>query len=140
MNLGMVRRRARVILDTNILISAFIYEGKPGQIFKLVLEKKIRAVTSSVLLSELQETLIKKFNFSEEKIKQINRLMERFILVYPQKQLSVIRDEDDDRVLEAAIEGGCDFIITGDKDLLDLGGYKEIKIVTADEFLNIFQQ
>ncbi|MBI2040465.1 putative toxin-antitoxin system toxin component, PIN family [Candidatus Microgenomates bacterium] len=53
----------------------------------------------------------------------------------PHETLHILRDEDDNRVLEAAREGNCDFIVTGDQDLLDLGKYKKIKILTSEEFL-----
>ncbi len=48
---------------------------------------------------------------------------------------SQVRDRDDNRVLEAAVEGDCDFIITGDRDLLELCKYKKIKIITPAQFL-----
>lgn len=116
-----------------------LFQGKPGQILELVLEKHIRAITSKIILSELEETLVKKFTFSEEKIKQIEKIITKFfVLVYPGKQFSVLKDfddNDDNRVLEAAVEGGCDFIVTGDKELLELKTFKRIKILTASEFL-----
>lgn len=113
-----------------------LFQGKPGQILELVLEKHIRAITSKIILSELEETLVKKFTFSEEKIKQIEKIITKFfVLVYPGKQFSVLKDFDDNRVLEAAVEGGCDFIVTGDKELLELKTFKRIKILTASEFL-----
>ena len=140
MNSGMIAS-LRVVLDTNILVSALIYNGKPGQLLELALDKQITIFTSKVLVSELQETLAKKFDFSEEKIKQIDqKLNKSFIVVYPKKSTNVLRDDDDNRVLEAAVEGKCDYIVTGDKELLDLGSFKGIKIVAADKFLYIFKK
>ncbi len=131
----------KVVLDTNILVSAILFQGKPGKILELVLDKQIVAITSKILLSELQETLVKKFNFSEEKIKQIDhKITKSFILVYPTEQISVQKDADNNRVLEAAVEGKCSFIVTGDKELLELGLYKSVKILTADQFLKILEQ
>lgn len=49
--------------------------------------------------------------------------------------MNVTKDKDDNRVLEAAVEGGCQFVITGDKELLELKKYKKIQILTAEEFL-----
>ena len=138
MNLGMVKKPLKTVLDTNIIVSALVYGGKPEQAYNLVLEKQIIAVTSTVLLAELIETLIKKFNFDSIRIEQLERIIKKhFKIVHPEETISIVKDEDDNRVVEAAIEGNCDYIITGDKDLLDLGKYKNIKILTADQFLSI---
>lgn len=137
MNSGMVKKPLKVVLDTNILVSALIFGGKPEQVYNLVLEKQITAVISMVLLSELLETLIKKFNFGQKRIEQLERVIKKhFKIVYPKATINVIKDDDDNRVLEAAFEGECDYIITGDRDLLDLKIFKNIKIVTPDTFLS----
>lgn len=134
----MGRNRNRVVLDTNILVSALIFEGKPRTLLELALKKNIIVCISKPLLAELQEILLIKFEFSEQRVKQIERkLTKAFRLVYPKKQIKVVRDSDDNKVLEAAIEGKCQYIITGDKDLLDLMTYKRIKILKANEFINL---
>lgn len=136
MNSDMAENPKRVLLDTNVLVSALVYGGKPEVIFQLVITKRIAAVTSLPLLAEFLEVLRKKFEFEMEKIRKIERdLRKIFILVSPVGILDISRDEDDNRVLEAALEGGCDYIITGDEDLLNLGKFKNIKIITPDEFL-----
>lgn len=137
MNSGMVKKPLKVVLDTNILVSALIFGGKPEQVYNLVLEKQITAVISMVLFSELLEILIKKFNFDPKRIEQLERIVKKhFKIVYPKATVNVVKDDDDNRVLEAALEGKCSYIITGDKDLLDLKIYKNIKIVTPDTFLS----
>lgn len=137
MNSSMVKKPLKVVLDTNILVSALIFGGKPEQVYNLVLEKQIAAVISMVLFSELLEILIKKFNFGPKRIEQLERIIKKhFKIVYPKATINVSRDEDDNRVLEAALEGGCSYIVTGDRDLLDLKIFKNIKIVTPDTFLS----
>lgn len=137
MKQGTGKSPLKAVLDTNILISALVYGGKPEQVYNLVLEKQIIAVTSNILLAELLEHLIKSFHFEQGRIEQLERIFKKhFIVVHPKKIIKVIRDEDDDRVLEAAVEGNCDYIVTGDKDLLESKFYKSIKIVTPEEFLN----
>ncbi len=137
MNLGTVRKLPKVVLDTNIIISALIFGGNPEQIYKLVLNKQIFPITSPVLIAELTEILIKKFKFDLIKIKQLeNSIKKYFKIVHPDKTLNLLRDKDDNRVLEAASEGKCYYIITGDKDLLELSSFKNIEILTADQFLN----
>lgn len=130
----------KLVLDTNILISAIAFGGKPEEVLNLVLDEKVIAVTSPILLAEFQEVYNKNFplKFVDFEL-TLEKIEEIFKMVKPKRSLKIVRDEDDNRVLEAAVEGGCDFIITGDKDLLDLGKYKKIKIMKADEFLEIIQ-
>lgn len=127
----------RVVLDTNVLVSAILFGGKPEQILRSVIEKKILAVTSPILLSELKEVFSKKFPLREPDFKlTVNNLEKIFRTVQPKKETKISRDDDDNRVLEAAIEGKCSYIITGDNDLLNLAVFKNIKIVTPDTFLS----
>lgn len=127
----------KIVLDTNILISAFIFGGKPRQILSLVLEEKIQAFTSPVLIAEFFDVVNKKFDLSDEELFLTKSQIEnKFIIVQPEKTINIVRDDDDNRVLEAALEGKCSYIITGDRDLLDLKIYKNIKIVTPDTFLS----
>ena len=139
MNSDTVGNRTKVVLDTNILISGVGFKGSPREILSLVLDDKITAITSPVLLAELREVIFKKFPklviqlaIMEERIK------EKFLIVSPKETLNLVRDKDDNRVLEAAVEGNCDYIVTGDLDLLELKQYKRIKIVTPTDFLEIF--
>ena len=137
MSTGMAKEPPRVVLDTNILISALVYGGKPEQIYNLILDKQLIAVTSPILSSELAEILIKKFKFELDRIKQLEEITKNnFTIVQPAKIIRIVRDEDDNRVLEAAFEGRCNYIVTGDRDLLDLKIFKNIKIVTPDTFLS----
>jgi len=128
----------KVVLDTNVIISAIGYGGKPGKVFLLALEEKIHAITSEVFLAEVQEILIKKLSLSSSDLELIiGEIEDKFTIVAPKHSLHIIRDEDDNRVLEAAVEGNCDFIITGDQDLLELSKYQHIKILTPENFLQL---
>ena len=128
----------RIVLDSNVLISSYVFGGKPESVLKLIIADKLQGVTSQSLISEFLDVLRKKFKVSSNEIQRVqNEIQELFEIVYPKETLHVVRDEDDNRVIEAAIEGNCDCIITGDKDLLDLGKFKNIKILTADQFLSV---
>jgi len=132
----MIKTPVNVVIDTNVIISSIVFGGKPKQILKLVQESKINAITSPILLAELLEVLVKKFHFTTDKIILVNELVkENFILVYPNETVDVVNDEDDNRVLEAAIKGKCSYILTGDRDLLDLITFEKIIITTPGEFL-----
>lgn len=132
----MVRAPLKVVLDTNVLISSIIFGGNPKKVVQLVLEKQIIGVTSKVLLAELSEVLAKKFNFEEQRIIHLDQKIKKaFILTQPTKTLKIVNDEPDNRVLEAAVESDCHYIVTGDKELLNLNKFKSIRIVTVAKFL-----
>ena len=141
MNIAMDGNPPRVVLDTNILISGIGFPGKQRQILLLTLTGQVKSVTSAVLLAEFEDIVNKKFpKLRNESEKTVRKIRKKFIIVSPIVSVNVSRDEDDNRVIEAAVKGNCNFIITGDKDLLDLGKYKHIKILTADQFLsNVFK-
>jgi len=129
-----------VVLDTNILISAIIFGGKPRKVLRLVLGNKIKAFISPYILFELNDVLYKKFNFAEEKIKEVEELIkENFIFVYPKKTLSIVKDAPaDNRILECAVEAGVNYLISGDtKHILRLKKIDGVKIVSVREFLEI---
>ncbi|KKR31382.1 MAG: hypothetical protein UU37_C0002G0063 [Candidatus Gottesmanbacteria bacterium GW2011_GWA2_41_12] len=128
----------KVVLDTNIVISAIVFGGLPEQILKKVRQKEIIAVSSLSLIAELIDILSKKFGFPKNKLKLIEKKIKKIsMIVYPDKTINVLEDEPDNRVLEAGLEGEAEYIVTGDKDLLRFGEYKGIKIVTAKIFFDI---
>lgn len=141
MNTDMDENPAKVILDTNILISALGFGGKPRDIFQLVIDNQLKAVISPILLAEFEDVVTKKFPVLSYNLERINRqIRKKFRIIKPKVSLNIVNDDDDNRVLEAAIEGRCNYIITGDKKLLDLVTFKNIRIVTADQFLNILKK
>lgn len=90
-----------------------------------------------MLISEFFDVVNKKFDLSNEELALTKIQIEnKFVIVQPKNEIKISRDDDDNRVLEAALEGGCSYIVTGDKDLLDLKTFKNIKIVTPDTFLS----
>ncbi len=128
----------RAVLDTNILFSALLFGGKPKEIFTAVVEEKLIAVSSPILVEELFESLRKKSALTSFELRIIEEeLRVALDLVYPRRAIAVVRDDDDNRVLEAAVAGNCQYIVTGDRDLLDMEKYRKIVIVTPAEFLKI---
>ena len=126
-----------VVIDTNVLVSAFAIGGKPRQVLDQAVGGDITAYTSQALLTELTEILNRKFGFDDEKIQQIEQLIiESFTIVTPRHIPNVVaRDPDDNQVLAVAHEAEINAIISGDKDLLSLGSYKSTPIVNASTFL-----
>jgi putative PIN family toxin of toxin-antitoxin system len=111
----------RIVLDTNVLIAAFIARGVCHELLEhCTLHHSL--VTSEFILAELKEKLTEKFRFPTERAGEVDALLpSRMELVVPTSLDSpVCRDSDDDNILATAAAGNCECIITGDKDLLVL--------------------
>ena len=122
--------------DTNILISAILFGGKPRLALELAISREVQLVTSPPLLAELAGVLRDKFTFSNTEVKAVHkavRLIAR--IVEPTQPVTVLADEADNRVLEAALVGNCHCIITGDKGLLALKRWEDVLILPADHWL-----
>jgi len=133
----------KIVLDTNILISAILFGGNPRKILSLIIDNKIQAFISPFIIFELKEVLLKKFNFSLEILEEIEDLIkERFIIVYPKKTINLIKEVlTDNRILECAVEAKADFLISGDtKHILKLKKINKTKIVSTNEFLKYFNK
>ncbi len=130
----------RVVLDTNILVSAFFYEGVEREILKLALKGRFILVISPAIIAELRRVLIEKFNIDEEIVESyIFRLKQISKLIKPKKlkeEILRLRDKEDIKIIECAYYGKCKYIVTGDKDLLSLKEYKGIKIIQSKDFLS----
>lgn len=127
----------RVILDTNVLISAFVFPGgTPESVFRMAVERSIQLVTSPTLLAEFARVLGSKFGWADELVDNAVQLIARISLVVtPTKRVHVVKDDpDDDRVLEAAAAAEANVIVSGDRHLLRLKSWSGIPIMTASAF------
>lgn len=128
----------RLVVDTNVLVSAFLWEGVPGRLIDLAGEKQIQLFTSRALLDELAATLgkqklTKPIADTGLTVDQILRNYRRIVTLVTVRRLAqqVSRDADDDVVLACALGARADLIVSGDSDLLSLKRFEGIGIVTA---------
>jgi len=129
-------RKIKLLLDTNILVSAVISKGNPWKILTGILSEEYIGVTSPQLLAEFSDIFHKKFPLNIPEYEYIEEQIKTdFETVNPEIPLDIVRDSSDNKVLEAAISGSCNFIVTGDKDLLILKKYKKIRILNPTDFL-----
>ena len=132
----------RVVLDTNILISAFVFPGgSPESVFRLALEERMEIVTSPALLAEFARVLTDKFEWESAMVEQAVAQVARVAaVVRPSESVEMIaEDPDDDRVLEAAAEGSVEAIVSGDRHLLKLRTWRGVRIQRAGTFLASFE-
>lgn len=131
----------RVILDTNVLLSALLFSGEPGRIVERWKSGAFVPVFSRDTFDEFRKALsYPKFSLT---VQEIATLIEDEVLPFcevveiEEEVLGVCRDPADDPFLSCAVAADADFIISGDKDLLALGRFRNIPIVTVATFLRI---
>jgi putative PIN family toxin of toxin-antitoxin system len=133
-------RPPRVVLDTNIFISAVLFSGRTSQLVKLWQEGRILVLMSPEVLKEYVKVLAyPKFKLAKQEIKSVieQELLPFVEPVRVSKATRVIaEDPSDDKFLALAIEGKANLVLSGDKHLLGLNEYGGIKIVTAEDFLS----
>jgi putative PIN family toxin of toxin-antitoxin system len=136
----------KVVLDTNIWVSAIIWGGLPDQILLLREQNKLTIAMSPELLDELECTFNKRKIASKLQalnltVATIINLIRESVIVYSIEELNVpeLRDVDDNIILATAIAAEADMIITGDQDLLVLVEYQGIEIRTAKDFLQEYK-
>jgi uncharacterized protein len=129
----------KVVLDTNVLVSAVINDGKSRSLLLTLLQEHT-VISSRQLFIELSEVLSRdKFGINDS---QANRYLEILTnnckIVKDNARFKVVSaDPDDDLILNVAFTGKADFIVTGDRHLLDLKSFKYTKIVKISEILEI---
>lgn len=132
----------RIVLDTNVLISAIIRDGKPRKLFQMGIDSKYQILLSKEMLDEFFVVLQRpKFKMVEEEIIRIVSVLEvtaKRVIVTSDLQV-VTSDPDDNIIINTAQDGKANYIVSGDPDLKDLKNFVDIKIVSVDEMLKILQ-
>jgi uncharacterized protein len=134
-------RNARYVFDTNVIVSSLLFKtGNPSKAFRFAL-KNGEVLLSLELLEELSDVLgrekFDRFITSEERDEFLETFVERAVLIDIIERVQECRDPKDDKILELALNGQAEYIVSGDKDLLVLNPFCSIKIVTAEEFLRL---
>ncbi len=126
----------RVVPDTNIIISSVFWKGNPYEVMRRGISSEFQLVISPQILDESVNKLRNKFGFPEESIQEMVNILATFShVVEPSAKFDIVRDKNDNKIIECAVEGKANFIVTGDPDLLELKEFKGIKILTAAKFL-----
>ncbi|MDO8471542.1 MAG: putative toxin-antitoxin system toxin component, PIN family [bacterium] len=127
----------KVVVDANIIISGLRFGGKPRSILELANRGDLEGFTSNEAMDEVEATLMKKFGvLTPEWLVIAEALRDSLTVIPTQKLLSVpkLRDKRDLHILAAATHCLADCIVSGDKDLLVLGEYKNIQIMKVNDF------
>jgi len=133
----------KVILDTNIYISAILFNGECEKLLNLLRSRSIEILISDFILEEIKTVLRKKFHWTENQIKlTLFDIEKKTIPVKTHSKIGVIKEKkDDNKILECAVDGKANLIISGDtKHIQPLKKFKNISILNPKEFLGKFSK
>ena len=128
----------RVVFDTNIFVSAFVFPGsRADAAVRRVLDGEDELVISRAIIDELLTVLARKFARDAEELGRVAVfLTDLGAVVRPRGRVTILSDEADNRILECARSGQADVIVTGDRAMLALGRYQDIEIKSLRDYLD----
>ncbi len=129
----------RVVFDTNIFVSAFVLPGsRADAALKRVIDDIDQLVVSKAIVDELLTVLARKFSRDADELAHVAVFLSDLArVVRPRGRIDVLQDEADNRILECARTGKAHLIVTGDKAMIELGRYREIKIISLRDYLEL---
>ncbi|MEM0161948.1 MAG: putative toxin-antitoxin system toxin component, PIN family [Thermoproteota archaeon] len=133
----------KAVFDTNVLVSAVIQVGKPRLLVDYVLDGKIDLILSKEIVEEFQRVIAReKFKLDKSKQNELTSfILNLGRIVRVRSKLKVVKeDPDDDIVINTAINGKADYIVSGDKHLLALKEFRGIEIIGVDEMLKLLRK
>lgn len=127
----------RVVLDTNIYVSAMLSpNGSAGRVWQLALQRRFRLLTSPYIVNETGRVLRRLKRVDEQAIKQqLKDISHLADIIQPATKLRVVRDPKDDAIVECAVDGKADLIVSLDNDLLALTAHNNIPILHVVDLL-----
>ncbi|RRK32820.1 putative toxin-antitoxin system toxin component, PIN family [Schaedlerella arabinosiphila] len=130
----------RIVIDTNVLISGVFFGGFPRKILSAVVGQKIFACATAEIIIEYEEIVQEMISRKQGHINRsiLSPLIKAMKIIEPVTHVKVCRDPDDNKFLECANDSHALYVVSGDKDLLIIGQYENVQIVTAKEFCEKF--
>ena len=128
----------KAVFDTNILVSALVFPGGHGEeALRCVIAERDRLILSKPILEELLGVLGRKFSRDAEELAHVAVFLSGLAhFVKPRRKLDVVKDEPDNRILECALTGRAEAIVTGDRALLALREFRGVRIIGLREYLS----
>ena len=138
----------KIVVDANLFASALIKpDSNPGNILELIKQNEVELVISPSVIKEIKRILLypKIQKYHQKTAQQLDTFFDDLLIfgwvVEGQAEIDVIQtDPTDNKYLACALEGEADYIVSGDRLLLDLGLYQGIKIIKAQAFLKIWDK
>ena len=133
----------RVVLDTNVIVSALNFPGNERMVLELALRGRFEFYLSPFILGEVAGMLVRKFGWDEERTAQAVLVIENAATIMDAPRLTEVIEggHADNRVLECAAAASADYLVTGDRrHLLPIGEHQGTSIVNAPRFLSVLAQ
>ena len=126
----------RIVIDTNVVIQGVFFGSAPRRILSAVVNRELEAVASPEIVDEYQEIVDEMIDRKQGKLDRtiLTPFLSKLELIEPTSEIEVCRDPDDDKFISCAVDGKAIVIVSGDKDLLVIGKYEDVVIMTAYDF------
>jgi putative PIN family toxin of toxin-antitoxin system len=128
----------RIVIDTNVIASAVFFGGRPYQLLRYIMENYVEVVASKEIVDEYEEIILRlqqKYPAITTKI-PFHDILAKLEIIRVSSDIHVSRDPDDDKFISCAVDGKCLYIVSGDSDLVSIGKYEGIEILTVADFLD----
>lgn len=130
----------KIVIDTNVVASGVYFGEKPQKLLQCTIEKQFETFISKEISDEYTE-IIERLSLkypNRPKRLSLDSLVSSCSVVKPERKIEICRDPDDNKFLECAAEAKCLYVVSGDDDLLSLGQFEDIEIITVAEFFRRF--
>lgn len=126
----------RIVIDTNVLISGVFFGGYPRKILSAVVNQRITACATTEIINEYEEIVQEMISRKQGHINRaiLSPLIKAMEIIESVTHVEICRDPDDNKFLECAKDSHALYIVSGDKDLLVIGQFGNVQIVTAKDF------
>ena len=126
----------KIVVDTNVVISGVFFGGNPRRIVEAIVDGYINAYATTDIVDEYMGIIESMIERKQGRLNQsiLYPFFASLKIIESKTVVEVSRDPDDDKFIECAVDAEALYIVSGDNDLLDIGQYKDIQIITAKEF------
>ena len=130
----------KIVIDTNVVIQGVFFGSAPRRILSAVVNRELDAVATPEIVNEYQEIVDEMIDRKQGRLDRsiLVPFLSELEMIESTSEIEVCRDPDDDKFISCAIDGKAIIIVSGDKDLLVIGKYEGVKIMTAHDFCKTF--
>ena len=133
----------KIVPDCNTILSGFLFQGNEAKLFELAEEHKISVFISEEILEEVMGVISRpKFGLTvQERKEAIEKLLKISSVIKPTKKINIVKEDPaDNKFIECAAEAKAEYIVSGDKHLLNIKSYGNIKIIKTKELLALLKK
>lgn len=126
----------KIVVDTNVMISGIFFGGNPQKVLRAIVSNEIVACATTEIIDEYEEIVERMIQKKQGHLNAniLTPVLQKLELIEAKSIVDICRDPDDNKFLGCAKDAKALYIVSGDADLLDLGNYEDIDIITAKEF------